>query len=75
MTDAISILIQGGAVGISLGLMYILYKQNQSISRNNELLTATLQKIAEDHRMTIDRNTDAWRANTNVLAQINVRMK
>jgi hypothetical protein len=74
-SDIVSILIQAGAVGISLALIYIVFKQNQNQTKTNELLVSTLMKIAEDGRQTIDRNTDAWRDNTSVLAKLNERIK
>lgn len=71
----ISALVQAGAVGISLALIWIVYKQNQSQSKTNELLVSTLMKIAEDHRETIERNTQAWQDNTAMLARLNERIK
>jgi hypothetical protein len=71
----VGILIQAGAVGISLALVWIVYKQNQNQTKTNELLVNTLMKIADDGRETIDRNTDAWRDNTNMLAKLNERIK
>jgi len=73
--SVISILVQAGAVGISLALIYIVFKQNQNQTRTNELLVNTLMKIADDGRDTIDRNTDAWRENTSMLAKLNERIK
>jgi len=64
----ISILVQGGAVGIALVCLFIIYKMNMA-------QTNTLNQIADDHRKTIDRNTDAWLQNTEVLSKINERIK
>lgn len=74
-TTVVNVLIQAGAVGISLALIWIVYKQNQNQTKTNELLVNTLMKIADDGRETIDRNTDAWRDNTNMLAKLNERIK
>jgi hypothetical protein len=71
----ISVLVQAGAVGISLALIWIVYKQNQNSTKTNELLVSTLMKIAEDHRETIERNTQAWQDNTAMLARLNERIK
>lgn len=71
----ISVLVQAGAVGISFALIWIVYKQNVNQTKTNELLVNTLMKIADDGRQTIDRNTDAWKENTSMLAKLNERIK
>ncbi len=73
--EIIAGLIQGGAVGLALALTYVVYQQNKNQTRNNEMLNGTLLTIAEGHRKTIDRNTDAWIQNTQVLARLNERIK
>lgn len=66
----ISVLVQGGAVGVALAALYIVYQQNKNVGQMYTSLTNTLEKIAEDHRTTIDRNTDAWTDNTKALAEL-----
>jgi uncharacterized protein HemX len=73
--DIIQYLVQGGAVGIALYLAFIVNQQNKNQTDMNKLLTGTLTKIAEDHRQTIERNTDAWKQNTEALAKLNERIK
>lgn len=73
--ELVPALINGGAVGLSLALIYVVYQQNKSQERNNALLNSTLLTISEEHRKTIDRNTDAWLQNTQVLAILNERIK
>jgi hypothetical protein len=75
MQDAIGILVQAGAVGICLALCYVVYKQNDNATNMNTLLADTLTKIADQHQATIDRNTEAWKENTQMLARINERIK
>jgi hypothetical protein len=59
----VGLLIQGGAVAIALVALWVIYKMNGQMSE-------TLRQIASDHRATIDRNTDAWLKNTDVVASL-----
>lgn len=68
--SALGVLVQAGAVGISLALIWIIYQQNKSIAATNAKLTDVMQKISEDHRATIERNTDAWSKNTEALSKL-----
>ncbi len=70
MTDpsTVGFLTQAGAVGIALACLWIIYKMN---SNQND----TFKSITDDHRQTIDRNTDAWNKNTEVLSQLSERIK
>lgn len=81
-TGFISILVQGGAVGLALSLTYVVYQQNKNQTENNKMLNTTLLTIAEGHRKTIERNTDAWVknteatiTNTQVINQLKERIK
>jgi hypothetical protein len=56
-------IIQGGAVGLAAFSLWIIYKITNAQQ-------ATLIKIAEDHRQTIDRNTNAWLRNTEAVAKL-----
>lgn len=73
--DTVQILVQGGAVGISLVCLYIIYYFSKTTAENNRLLTETLQKIADDHRQTIERNTNAWNQNTRLLARLSEKIE
>lgn len=73
--QAVATLVQAGGVGIALVSLWIIYQMTKIQAHAQELLTNTLNKIAEEHRQTIDRNTDAWTANTGVLAKLNERIK
>ncbi len=74
-TGILQILVNGGLASIALTSLWIIYKMNQLQNENNKLVTETLKEIARDHRDTIDRNTDAWNKNTEVLAKLNERIK
>ena len=73
--DIVQVVVQAGAVGIAIYLAYIVNQQNKNQTSVNKTLTETLTKIAEDHRRTIERNTDAWKANTEALSKLNERIK
>lgn len=66
-TNTVQFLTQAGAVGIALACLWIIYKMN---SNQND----TFKNITDDHRLTIDRNTDAWNKNTEVLAKLSEKI-
>ena len=55
----IQLLIQGGAVGIALALIGLVWQQNRLI-----------RSITKDHKEAIERNSDAWVKNAEATAAL-----
>jgi hypothetical protein len=64
----VSVLIQGGSVGVALACLWLVYKMNQGQQD-------TTKTIAESNRSVIERNTDAWLKNTEALTKLSERIK
>lgn len=67
-SNIIQIIVQAGSVGVALVALYIIYKlQTAYMEAHN--------KIADAHRVSLDRNTESWLKNTEALTKLNEKIK
>lgn len=65
--SAVQILVQGGAVGLSLALIYVVYKMATNHTRH-------IEESTRNFTTAMDRNTDAWVKNAEALGRLNEKL-